>query len=258
MIWPVAASVGGAAAATWIVSPIVGVVALVTLLIGLAVVAVWVHASRWVVDGAAPRFGRTALVGEGLALLTDISKRFEWARRQIDQLPDMVQWKQIAAGVEAIRFDAARHAAALTATEDDWRLVAHARTGSPQAALRRRLEGDRADHLAILGGYQITADRLMQRAGDALAAARMAQRDGRRLDVPLPSGAALSARRSIEDTIERLDALAVAWRSLDGSGDLLAEHLGLSGAGENAASDRARARELRDAVEEDVIRRRGE
>lgn len=245
-----------------VVEPMAAAIGLLVALLalGFGSAAVQVGSSS-VVDGVHPSFGRTPIVGVGLDYLVDISNRFAWAKRHIDELPDLVRWREIASGVEAIRHDAARHAAALTASEADWQLVVNAQPGTPQAVLRRRLEEERADRLAILTGYQHTADRLMQHAGNALAAARIAEREGRSLRITLPSPAATVARHDIEAVIDRLAALAAAWRELDSSGELLASHLGfdrLPGPGtEPMAAANRRAHQLRAAVENSIEAERG-
>lgn len=198
---------------------------------------------RWVVDGAHPRFRGQPILGEGLDLLVDISRRFAFAERKVGELPDLVDWDEVADAVEAIRWDAARHAAELSRSERRWNDVRHAPDGSPQAALRSRIQAERADELTILRGYQRTADRLMNRAADAAAAAVVATELGYDLDAALPSAAAEAARTKLEVVIERLDALTVAWRALDVSTDLAAEALRSEEAA-RAAEARQRARRL--------------
>ncbi len=197
--------------------------------------------TRWSVSGIDPSYGGQAIRGDGLHLLVDISERFRHARRRIDRLPDLVRWDDLHDAVEAIRWDAARHAAELSRTQARWNDVARARDGSPQAVLRARLAAERADELAILHGYQRMADRLMNRAGDAIAAAEVATELGLNLTIAEPGDRAREARVTLEAPVERLDAIAEAWRALDVSTDLLAESLRHESAQrDGGAADRAR------------------
>ena len=210
--------------------------------------------ARHRVTGLNPTFAGQPIVGEGLDLLTDISRRFAFARRKVDELPDLVDWGDIEPAVEAIRWDAARHAARLSESEARWRDVANAPTGSPQAALRARIAAERADELEILRGYQRTADRLMNRAADAAAAATVASELGYDLDVAVRSPSAERASARLEVVIERLHALTAAWRALDASTDLHAELLGTEAAKRDAEA-RDRARLLTERLDEATGRR---
>jgi len=246
MAW-VAACVGAVPA---LLAGGVASLALLPLAAGVAVaVAADVRQARSRVSGIDPRYRGRPIVGEGLDLLADISQRFAFAARKIDELPDLVDWDEIEPAVEAIRWDAAKQAAALSESEPRWRDVAHAPPGSPQAALRARLAASRADELAILRGYQRSADRLMNRAADAAAAATVASELGYDLGVAVRSPEALAAELTLETVIARLDALTEAWRALDSSTDLAAEAL----AAEAARRDEwaiARARKLVDRLDE--------
>ena len=219
---------------------------------GAAVVGVGVfdwRQARHRVPGTNPAFRGQPITGEGLDLLVDISRRFAFAERKIDELPDLVDWDGIAPAVEAIRWDAARHAARLSESEPRWRDVVNAPAGTPQGALRRRIAAERADELEILRGYQRTADRLMNRAADAAAAATVASELGYDLDVATPSPGAAVASATLEAVIARLDALTAAWRTLDASTDLAAEALAAEVAHRDAeAIERARA--LTDRLDE--------
>lgn len=220
---------------------------------GIAGVVDW-RLGRNRVSGRHPALAGQPIVGEGLELLVDISKRFAFAQRKVGELPTLVDWDDIAPAVEAIRWDAARHAAVLSASEDRWRDVAHAPPGTPQAALRARIAAERADELEILRGYQRTADRLMNRAADAAAAAVVASELGFDLDVASPSASASRATATLEAVIERLDALTAAWRALDASTDLTAQLLASEVAQRDAASV-DRARRLTDRLDEATGRR---
>lgn len=230
--------------------PAAGIVVATVALAGTAAAgAIDLRLAHHRVTGTNPSLGGQPIVGEGLALLVDISKRFAFAKRKVDELPDLVDWSSIAPAVEAIRWDAARHAAGLSASEDRWRDVAHAPAGTPQAALRARIAAERADELEILGGYQRTADRLMNRAADAAAAATVAAELGYDLEVATRSPGAARAAEKLEVVIERLDALTAAWRALDTSTDLAAELLTAEAATRDMdARDRARA--LSDRLDE--------
>lgn len=177
------------------------------------------------VSGIVPKLDGQDIVGEGLALLTDISKRFAFAKRKIDELPDLIQWRQVADAVEAIRYDAARHAAGLSRTEAQWNDVKHAPASSPQSVLRDRVARRRVAELAILRDYQRTADRLMNRAADAVAAATIASELGHDLTVAAASPDAVEASVRLEAAVTRLEALTAAWRALDASTDLHAAEL---------------------------------
>ena len=198
------------------------------------------------VSGLLPKLDGQDIVGEGLALLTDISKRFAFAKRKIDELPDLIQWQQISDAVEAIRYDAARHAANLSRSEAQWNDVKHAPADSPQSVLRDRVARRRAAELSILRDYQRTADRLMNRAADAVAAATIASELGYDLAVAAASPEAIEASVRLEAAVTRLEALTAAWRALDASTDLHAAELAAeharrdAGARANAARLRAR------------------
>jgi hypothetical protein len=217
---------------------VAGLVAGVPLVAGVVAAGVTdARVARHRVTGIDPKLDGQEIVGEGLALLTDISKRFAFARRKIAELPDLVDWRDLEPAVEAIRWDAARHAAELSRSEDRWRDVQNAPPGTPQAALRARIAAERADELEILRGYQRSADRLMNRAADAAAAAVVASEMGYDLEVAVPSASAAKAKETLEAVIARLDALTAAWRALDPSTDLAAEELRR----DVAAHERARA-----------------
>lgn len=177
------------------------------------------------VSGILPRFDGQEIVGEGLDLLIDISKRFAFARRKIDELPDLIQWSEVSEAVEAIRFDAARHAAGLSRTEAQWNDVRNAPEHSPQAVLRDRVARRRSTELKILRDYQRTADRLMNRAADAVAAATIASELGYDLEVAAVAPGAAEATLRLERAVTRLEALTAAWRALDSSTDLQAADL---------------------------------
>ena len=194
------------------------------------------------VSGVLPVLGGQPITGEGLALLTDISKRFAFARRKVDELPDLIQWSELHDAVEAIRWDAARHAADLSKTEAQWNDVKHAPPNSPQSVLRNRVARRRSTQLEILRDYQRTADRLMNRAADAAAAATVAAELGYDLEVAAMSPAAASGTIRLEAAILRLEALTAAWRALDATTDLQAADL----AAEQVRRDReARANSAR-------------
>ena len=198
------------------------------------------------VSGVLPKLDGQDIVGEGLALLIDISKRFAFAKRKIDELPDLIQWRQVSDAVEAIRYDAARHAAGLSRTEGQWNDVKHAPADSPQSVLRDRMARRRATELGILRDYQRTADRLMNRAADAVAAATIASELGYDLAVAAASPAAVEASVRLDAAVARLEALTAAWRALDASTDLhaaeLAAELGRREADAKANAARLRAR----------------
>lgn len=187
------------------------------------------------VSGRIPAFQGKPIVGEGLDRLVDISERFAFAKRKVDELPELLEWSEIAGTVEAIRWDAARHAAGLSATEAQWADVKHAPPGTPQEVLKDRLVRRREAEQKILMQYQRTADRLMNKAADAAAAATVAAELGYDLEVAVPSAAATGAVAELDRVIERLDALTDAWRALDASTDLRAAELQVE------ATDRDRA-----------------
>ena len=146
---------------------------------------------RHVVLGSLPRHQGRPITGEGLERLADISERFAFARRKIDELPELIRWEEI----------------------------------------------------EILRGYQRTADRLMNHAADAVAAATVAADLGYDLEVALESPAAAEANVRLEAAIQRLDALAEAWRALDASTDLRAAALAVE-QDQRAEEARANARRL--------------
>lgn len=177
------------------------------------------------VSGTVPKFQGKAITGEGLDRLIDLSDRFAFAKKKVDELPELLEWDDIAATVEAIRWDAARHAAGLSETEAQWADVKHAPSGTPQEVLKDRLVRRREAEQQILMQYQRTADRLMNKAADAAAAATVAAELGYDLEVAVPSAAATGAVAELDRVIERLDALTEAWRALDATTDLRAAQL---------------------------------
>ncbi len=181
--------------------------------------------SEHLVSGIRQRFKGEPITGEGLQRLVDISDRFAFAKKKVDELPELLEWDEIDATVEAIRWDAARHAAGLSATEAQWVDVKHAPLGTPQEVLKDRLTRRRESEQKILMQYQRTADRLMNKAADAAAAATVAAELGYDLHVAVPSAAATGAVAELDRVIERLDALTDAWRALDASTDLRAAQL---------------------------------
>ena len=169
--------------------------------------------------------------GEGLAMLEDIHHRFDYARRLVGQVPTGIEWAAVKDDVAEVMWDAASHAAKVSALDVELRDMAYAEPGTPQAALKRSLEERRAEHWQILKDEQREADDLARQAGNAAAAAKVAlARTGsiRALEVAAPSPKAAMARRSLAEVRARLALLADVWAELDESTALLSEKLGLN------------------------------
>ena len=178
--------------------------------------------------------------GEGLTILEDINHRFDYARRLVGQVPTGIEWASVKHDVAEVIWDAAGHAARVSALDVELRDMAYAEPGTPQGALKRTLEERRAEHWQILRDEQREADDLARQAGNAAAAAKVAlARTGsiHALEIAAPSPKAAMARRSLAEVRARLALLADVWAELDESTVLLSERLGLDGSDQGPQQD---------------------
>lgn len=204
---------------------------LFVLLPFVAFAAAWRSYRHSVVLAGSPMYEGVAITGAGLGMLADIQGRFDYAKRMIDEVPTGIDWSEIEADVAALLWDAAGHAARVAALDAEVGELRYAATGTPQAALKRRLEERREEHWQVLADSQREADSLARVAGNAAAAAKVAlARTGSiaALEVAAPTARAVLARGALEQARARLVLLADVWAELDDSTDLLAERLGLA------------------------------
>lgn len=166
--------------------------------------------------------------GEAFALLKDIDHRFDYARDRIDAVPTAIDWDEVADDVETIRWACLQHAVALARDDEAMGDLRYATPGTPQAALRRKVEERQVGHRVALEGYRRDADELARLAGNAAAAARYALEHGAStsdLEVVMPSPAEQAARAGLERAKTRLALLADVWTSLDESAGLWSERI---------------------------------
>lgn len=195
----------------------------------VAVIAVGVHSYGRDVVGA-PHWGieGRAIEGEAFSLLEDIDQRFAYAESNIRRLPTGIVWPEVEADVSALLWEAAEHGAHVTALDAEIHELRYAQDGTPQAALKRSVEEERARHWDIMRGVQWEAELLARTAGNAAAAARVAlARAGSlaALKQITPSRRAIVAAGALAEARSRLELLAEVWAELDDSGAVAAEKL---------------------------------
>lgn len=176
------------------------------------------------------RFEGVAIEGAALDMLADIQERFRWAERMFREVPAGIRWSEIDHEVRVLLWEAAGHAAKVSAIDVELRALAYADDGTPPAVLRRRLQDERTRLWARLEDTQYEADDLAREASNTAAAARVAlARSGSVLSLELvaPTGADLAARGALAAARARLAMLAEVWAELDESTELTAERLGL-------------------------------
>ena len=176
------------------------------------------------------RYEGVAIEGEALDVLGDIQRRFRWAERMFRQVPTGIRWSEVADQVDVLLWEAAGHAAKVSAIDVELGGLAYANEGTPPAVLRRRLQEERDRLWSRLVDTQYEADDLAREASNTAAAAKVAlSRTGSIHDLELvtPSAADLVARGTLAAARARLALLAEVWAELDESTDLTAERLGL-------------------------------
>lgn len=159
--------------------------------------------------------------GQAFAMLEDIDGRFFYAQRLVGEIPTGIVWRDVADDVDALRWEAGTEAAKVSALDAEIAEMGYAERGTPQHAFRLELERRREEHWHLLEDIQREADSLARQAGNAAAAAKVAQaRFGnvRALDVAVPTGRGLVARDALEAARARLALLAEVWAELSEGG----------------------------------------
>ena len=211
-------------------------------IVGIVLVGAWVLATtvlgslaiqatkRDLVAAPAYQYRGVAIEGPALDVLADIQRRFRWAEKMFGQVPTGIRWDEVDEQVDVLLWEAAGHAAKVSAIDVELSGLGYAADGSPQAALRRRLQRERRQLWQRLEDTQYEADDLAREASNTAAAARMAlARSGSVLDLEVhtPSGADLVARGTLAAARARLALLAEVWAELDETTELTSERLGL-------------------------------
>ena len=174
------------------------------------------------------RYEGVSIDGEALTLLADIQGRFDYAHRLIDDVPTGMDWSEIHPHSEQLTWEAAGHAARVSALDVEMSNFRYAASGTPQMALKKALEDRRGEHWDAMRRIQTEADSLARAAGNAAAAAKIAlARTGslRALEVVAPSGRSILAFDALSEARARLQLLADVWTELDESTALLQEKI---------------------------------
>lgn len=188
----------------------------------------WAVCQRHVVGPPSWRYEGVSIDGEALALLADIQGRFDYAHRLIDDVPTGMDWADVAPHSEQLLWDAAGHAARVSALDVEIGNFRYAASGTPQMALKKALEERRLEHWDSMRRIQTEADSLARAAGNAAAAAKIAlARTGslRALEVVAPSARSILAFDALSEARARLQLLADVWTELDESTLILQEKL---------------------------------
>jgi hypothetical protein len=159
--------------------------------------------------------------GAALDLLADIQNRFAWAKKMFGQVPSGIRWDEVKDGVAVLLWEAAEHAAKVSALAVELAPFSYAEPGSAQDAQRRQLTRLQSDHQNHLLDIQRDADGLAREASNAATAAKIAlSRTGSVWEIPIvsPTGAGLAARGTIAAARARLALLAEVWAELDETG----------------------------------------
>lgn len=221
--------IGAALLAT---APLIGWGLILATLTGLAgLITYGVQGGRkHVVSAPNYLYQGVAIEGASLDILADTQRRFLWAERMFSEVPTGIRWAEVANEVDVLLWEAAGHAAKVSAIDVELGRLHYATDGTPQAALRRRLQRERRALWARLEDTQYEADDLAREASNTAAAARMAlSRSGSvlELEVVAPSGADLLARGTLAAARARLALLAEVWAELDETTELTSERLEL-------------------------------
>ena len=190
--------------------------------------AFYARARRDVVASPDWRCDGKKIDGAGFQLLADIDSRFAYAEQHIEELPTGISWPEVAGDVRALLWEAAQHAAAVTELDHETTDLRYADPGTPQAALKHRVDERRAAHWDVLRGIQWEAETLARVAGNAAAAAQVALlRTGSvtALEQVTPSRRAYVAAGALAEARQRLELLAGVWSELDDTGTIAAEEL---------------------------------
>jgi hypothetical protein len=189
-----------------------------TIAILVAVGAAFVRLQGNVVSAPSYRLRGVTIDGVALDLLADIQNRFRWAEKMFGQVPTGIRWDEVANEVQVLLWDAAEHAATVSALDTEIRNLAYANPGTPQADVRADLQRRRSAYWTMLEDTQREADDLAREASNTAAAAHLALRTGTLADLELlaPSGANLVARGTLAAARARLALLAEVWSELEG------------------------------------------
>ena len=193
-----------------------------------APVAGWFASRPSVVAPPAWRYEGVSIEGEALVLLADIEGRFDYAHRLIDQIPAGMEWEDVQPHSQHLLWEAAGHAARVSALDAEMAAFRYAASGTPQMALKKTLEERRTDHWESMRRLQTEADSLARAAGNAAAAAKVAlARTGSisALEIVAPSGRSLVAFEALSEARARLQLLADVWTELDESTLILQEKI---------------------------------
>jgi hypothetical protein len=165
--------------------------------------------------------------GAALDMLADIQQRFGWAEKQFGRVPTGITWSEVKDQVAVLLWEAAEHAAKVSALDAELHNLAYANDGTPQAALRTNVRQRRAALWSRLEDTQREADDLAREATNTAAAARIALTTGTlaQLELITPSGADLVARGTLAAARARLALLTEVWTELDETGALASERL---------------------------------
>lgn len=174
------------------------------------------------------RYEGVSIDGEALTLLADIQGRFDYAERLIGEVPAGMDWAEVRPHTEQLLWEAAGHAARVSALDVEMSNFRYAASGTPQMALKKALEERRGEHWDSMRRVQTEADSLARAAGNAAAAAKIALArtgDIRALEVVAPSGRSLLAFEALSEARARLQLLADVWAELDESTLILQERI---------------------------------
>ena len=191
-----------------------------TVAILLTVIAASLRLRGNTVSAPKYEFEGVRIEGTALDLLADIQHRFAWAEKMFGEVPTGIRWTEVEGQVQRLLWEAAEHAAKVSAIDHEARGLGYANPGTPQAAWRDDLQRRRDAYWTMLSETQREADDLAREASNAAAAARIALRTGTLADLELltPSGANLVARGTLAAARARLHLLAEVWSELDETG----------------------------------------
>lgn len=190
-----------------------------------ALLAAYRSSGRYIIAAPEYTFEGVPIEGASLDLLADIQNRFDWAEKMFGEVPSGIRWDDVKDDVAVLMWEAAEHAAKISAFEVELIPLSYGDPGSPQAALSGELSRRRDEHHGHLVDIQREAFELAREASNAATAARIAlSRTGSVYDMQLvsPTGAGLAARGTLAAARARLILLAEVWSELDETG-LLAD-----------------------------------
>ena len=200
-------------------APLVGVAAMAASA-GAGIVAWYRAARKWgdeVVCRPSWSFRGVPITGDAFKMLEEIDKRFAFAERWIEEIPTGIVWADIAHEVQILLWEAAEHAARVSALDVELDQLRYAEANTPQGDLLRTLRRRRAEHFDMLIDIKFEAEDFARVAGNALAAAKVALAatgDLSHLNVAVPSGEAMVAAAHLRDAKARLNLLADVWAEL--------------------------------------------